>query len=622
MSLTKNVLRPYINTPAAGQQHPTMSFPLEQFAPAQVPPRDETGERLFWDARKFGQVETPNAQIRSFEPSLKEFAPADLLLARVEPSASKGEKNSLSSLVERLEPERRERFNLRMQEFETRARSENLTAAQIDATYGQIRRIIEGPSAALSEAQRLNIAEQTISMAADPTSIDQGVHDTCGAAVVEVRTYMKHPEKAIKLVADAALNGEVLTSGGVALPIDTTPHDTSKLDFPKSGQRSHASELFQVAAINLALNSRPKTVPGSIAYRQNDRRPETINLGERVIDYSVNPPTDNEFQGLYVSDVLLMNKLVTGKDEPELVMWQSPAKRETAFGKPFTTEAEMEKALFEAKRNGKLPAILYVYSGSDPLWQDAPNNADGGRGTGHFINVTDILPGNPPKVEIDSTWWRRADYTKQLGKSLNLSDLFMATLQPKDAEAQLRHQVTADVAAGKTDTARQVALARQEWVNGKIDTEGLESSLRELLLYADMRWTNERSSGKLDLAEQHRALSKTMEAVDRLPYANKLRMLETLKNKGIINSTEYHSAIVATANEMSEQRMMMTFAGELDSQAELGFRRAQDELAKRLAGMEPAEKRSVDEQLKRGQNADNSGFYASRAKERRDRRKL
>ncbi len=125
------------------------------------------------------------------------------------------------------------------------------------------------------------------------------------------------------------------------------------------------------------------------------------------------------------------------------------------------------------------------HSGSDPLWQDAPNNADGGRGGGHFINVTDILPGRPPKVEIDSTWWRRADHTKNTGKALNLSDLYMASLEPKDAEAKLREQVATDVAAGKTDTARLVALARQEWVNGKIDTDGLESSLRELMLFAD-----------------------------------------------------------------------------------------------------------------------------------------
>ncbi len=97
-----------------------------------------------------------------------------------------------------------------------------------------------------------------------------------------------------------------------------------------------------------------------------------------------------------------------------------------------------------------------------------------------------------------------------------------------------------------------------------------------------MRWKNEKQTGKLDAEEQQRSLSKTMEAVDRLPYANKLRMLETLKNRGVIDDNEYNSAIVATANEMSEQRMMMTFAGELDQQAEIGFRRAQDELGQRL----------------------------------------
>ncbi len=234
------------------------------------------------------QLEAQNAQIRTSEPQLHGFAPAEMLLAKVEYSTSTEQNQRIRLLraVDKLNPERRDRFYRRMEEFETRARNEHLTAAQVDATYEQIQRLIQNPSASLTEEQRLNIAEQTISMAADPTSIDQGMHDTCGAAVVEVRTYMRHPEKAIQLVADAALTGEVLTKSGKALSIDVTPHDTSKLDFPKSGQRSHASELFQVAAINLALNARLGTQEGSIAYRQNDRRPETVNFGERVIDYS------------------------------------------------------------------------------------------------------------------------------------------------------------------------------------------------------------------------------------------------------------------------------------------------------------------------------------------------
>ena len=599
-----------------------MTYPPEQFAPAQVLPRQEIGERLFWGEREFGQPQSQNALSNPYEAQPVGLPPAEMLLARFDYPTSTGEtseRNSLSNSIGKLDSERRERFSRRMDEFETRARNENLSPAQVDATYGQIRRLVENPSDLLTEEQRLNIAEQTISMAADPTSIDQGAHDTCGAAVVEVRTYMRYPEKAIELVADAALTGKVLTENGRVLSIDATPHDTSKLAFPKSGQRSHASELFQVAAINLALNARPGIREGSLAYRQNDRRPETVNLGERVIDYSVDPPTDKKFEGLYVSDVLLMNKLVTGVDEPDLVMWRSPVKREKAFGKPFTTEEDMEKALFDAKRNGKLPAVVYVYSGNDPLWQDAPNNADGGRGGGHFINVTDIQPGRPPKVEIDSTWWRRADHTSQ---PLTLSELYHASLEPNDAEAQLRQQIAADVKVEKTDTARQIVLARQEWVNGKIDTNGLENSLRELLLFADIRWTNESRTGTLDADEQKRSLSKAMEAVDRLPYNNKLRMLETLKNKRVIDEGEYNSAIVATANDMTEQRMMMTFAGELDAQAELGFKRAQDELAKRLSAMSPGVRKSVDDQLKRGQNTDSNGFYASRAKERRDRRKL
>lgn len=601
-----------------------MTLPLEQLTPALAPPRNETSERLYQDARVYGRFESPRSTTLAFEPQLQGFPKSDLLLASFEIPAAPvaGDRKTLTNAIDGLSAERRERFYNRMEAFETRARAERLAPEQIDATYRQINRLISTRTNTLTDEQRLNIAEQVMSMAADPTTIDQGVHDTCGAAVIEVRTYIRHPEKAIKLVAGAALNAEVLTKNGVALPIDTTPHDTSKLDAPKSGQRSHARELFQVAAINLVINDGLGRKEGSLAYRQNDRRPETINLGEMVVDFSFHPPREKKFEGLYVADVLRMNRLVTGEDEPELVLWKANIRGGKQYGKPFTNETEMESALLEAKKNGKLPAVIYVYSGNDPLWQDAPNNNDGGRGDGHYINVTNITPGKPASVEIDSTWWRRADHLKSTGSSMKLSDLYLSSLPPKDAKAQLRQELAAAVKAGKPDAARQIALARQEWVNGKIDTNGLESSLRELLLYADIRWQTEKRAGKLNADEQSRALTKAMEAVDRLPYANKVRMLETLKNKSIIDSTEYVSALVATSNEMTEQRMMMTFAGEHDPQAELGFRRAQDELSQRFDALSPEVRRSVDEQLRRGQNADNTGFYASRAKERRDRRKL
>lgn len=599
-----------------------MTFSLEQFSPAQAHPRDETAERLFWDARKFGQVNPPEVPNNAFELQIQGFPQSDLLLAKIEPTERADGRTALESAIEKLSPERRERFHARMEEFESRATAARLSSRQVDATYAQIRRLLESPADSLTAEQRLNIAEQVITMAADPTSIDQGVHDTCGAAVLEVRTYLRHPEKAVQLVTDVALTGKVVAPGGTALNIDVTPHDTSKLAFPKSGQRSHASEIFQVTAINLALNSKPGVREGSLAYIQKDRRPETVNLGEMVIDYSENPPREKKFEGLYVADVLRMNKLVTGHDEPDLVMWKARQKGDRQYGAPFTTQSEMEKLLLEAKRNGKLPAVLYVYSGNDPLWQDAPNNADGGRGSGHFINVTDIQPGKPPRVEIDSTWWRRADHTKNTGKSLSLNELYLASLEPADAEFELKRQVDEDRLAGKIDTARQVALVRQEWVNGKIDTDGLESGLRELLLLSGVRWNTEKSAGRLDPSEQRRSLAKTMEAVDRLPYANKLRMLETLKNSGVIDDREYISAIISTGNEMAEHRMMMTFAGELDAAGELGYRRAQDELAKRLSALPPEARRSAAEQLKRGQNTDVTGFFAGRAHERRERRKL
>lgn len=608
-----------------------MTSILEQFQIAHDPAQDQTSERLLSGAQDFVRPRVKPAiepQFLQFEPLQSAQNTKSLFVSSEwqssEPSQSRRtlEKDKLLSFAGELDADQRDSLNSNITAFEKRARSSKLSAQQVESTFGQVRRIMEIRSDNLTKKQLLNIAQQVMAMAADPLSIDQGVHDTCGAAVVQVRAFMRHPEKAAGLIADVISTGKVFTPKGLGVPIDLTPHDTSKLDSPKPGQRSHASEIFQVAAVNMALNNRAEVLEGSLSYKQNDRRPETIDTGERVIDRSVFPPRDSKFAGLFVSDVLSMNKLVTGEDDPDLVLWHAKDKTGARFGRPFTSEADLQEALFEAKRDGRLPAVLYVYSGNEPLWQDAPNNADGGRGSWHFINVTDIQPGSPPKVEFDSTWIRRADHVSPSGKALSLSDLYLATLSPRQAESALKQRVDGDRKAGKNDTANQVALARQQWINNSITTDGYEQSLKELMLHSGFRWRNDAKTGKLDTDEKERSASKLMEAVDRLPYANKMRTLESLKNSGIIEEKEYNSALVATANEMAEHRMMKNFAGELSDEDEARFKTAADEFSKQVKARPAADRRDIEEQVKRGQNADSSGFFASRASERRQRRKL
>lgn len=196
-----------------------MTSRLEQGIPTPAIVRDETGEKLYWSSHDFGQPNDKNA-VRTFDQSVHvNYLPVfDRIEIEEDPAQKRvGERPSLREVVNSLSPERRDNLLQKMEIFETRAKKDNLKPEQVEETYNHARRLIENDSVGLTEEQRLNLFEQIISNAADPTSIDQGFHETCGAAAVEVRSYIRHPEKIAAFVVEAALSGRVFTPKGVAL---------------------------------------------------------------------------------------------------------------------------------------------------------------------------------------------------------------------------------------------------------------------------------------------------------------------------------------------------------------------------------------------------------------------
>ncbi|MBC7999224.1 MAG: hypothetical protein IAF58_14840, partial [Leptolyngbya sp.] len=449
--------------------------------------------------------------------------------------------------------------------------------------------------------------------------IDQGEHGTCGAAVVEVRTYWRSPEKAAKLVADAALTGEVMTPRGVSLPIDVQPHDTSKKTEMKNGQRSHASELFQVAAINLALNTAPGMVPGSIAYRQMNKPKEGSSSGEVVIDYSQHPPVEKNFGGLQVDQVLRINHIVSGRADKDIVLWRADKHDPREIGKVFTDETELEKAIVSAKKNGSLPVILFVHTGNEPLWKDSPINIDGGKGAWHFINITDIDNGLPRRVSVDSTWWKNADHGKEGEEGITISDLYVASLSPKEAEKALskREQQRFDAVS---NTGKDISLVRQKWVAGLINSDQLEKSLGELAENSKTRWNKEAIAGIGDRNEQVKSIKTLMEAVDRLPSENKIRLLDKLCDQGYLRLDEYQAGLIASAIELNAQKKVMVADGDFNSKAEEAFIKAEKQYLTQLNALTEAQKNAVITAVKNRHMPDDSSFFVKRTRDREARR--
>ncbi len=158
------------------------------------------------------------------------------------------------------------RFIADMIRFENRASEQGVSEAEIKETYKQLGRLLrtnnDGSSAFPPNIQTA-LAQQLIRQFADPTLIRQGRADTCNvSAGVETRLAFSNPSTLANTVAEIAKRGEFSTSSGtVKIPgiediINSFAHTGNP---PQASERSFASQLFQIAAINALLQSRGVT---------------------------------------------------------------------------------------------------------------------------------------------------------------------------------------------------------------------------------------------------------------------------------------------------------------------------------------------------------------------------
>lgn len=333
-----------------------------------------------------------------------------------------------------------------MDSFERRARTAGLSDQQIADTYTQTTRLLSTTTSTFSLEQRTKIAEQVIRNAARPTGIDQGRHGTCNVAVVESRLYAKTPEAAAKLVADIATTGSFTTQdGSIITPTgrSLTPDDEAGSNPPGDGKRGLASQIFQVTAANVhwqRMHVTPDGVlsrRGAITYEQipSKRSSFSGDTGERVLDYSVNPPreTTKYKQGpsLSVSDLIGISNQITGKAESGFVI------ENKVFGGNgtvhVTSPRELEQAINDARQNGKLPAFIRVHTGNEPFLSDSGGAFTRQRGVWHVVSITNF-DARTKKVTIDNQWGSRGD------KTIDLDKLYKATLEPGTPEWKKKHE--------------------------------------------------------------------------------------------------------------------------------------------------------------------------------------
>lgn len=185
---------------------------------------------------------------------------------------------SLKHLAKEAFPDvaRAERFDKLLKEFDVEAAKRGITDEKKALLYLQVNRLLEAnPLAVLSQTERADLAEQLMSHAVHPNTVDQGMNSTCNVTTLEVRNYAKDPEKNAQLLADIAINGKFVTESGHTVDM-TALENGIKPDFEArralkhqhadgdklkaDGSRDWSSQLTENAMVNAYWQGRPHVI--------------------------------------------------------------------------------------------------------------------------------------------------------------------------------------------------------------------------------------------------------------------------------------------------------------------------------------------------------------------------
>jgi hypothetical protein len=334
-----------------------------------------------------------------------------------------------------------------MAAFEARAGQAGLDASEIAKTYENVSRLIESTGqSTVDQPSRIKIAEQALHHVAYPTEIDQGRHDTCNVSTVEVRTFMRYPSAATKLIADVATTGSYTSADGTKITIDAkslkTDEESSQNPTPDR-ERSYASQIFQIAAANVYWQRQEEdpagnyATKGSLRFEQDPSKRGyfTNDTGERLMAYWSNPPKElSKGPAMGASALKDIADQISGKSDDGFVI------ENKIKGGPNTVQVSSEKdlrdALIDIKKGGQLPAIIRVHTGNEPFLSDQGGTLSRSKGVWHVVSVT-AFDEQTGKVSIDNQWGKSSDHQMKIG------DLYNATLEPKQNSWQMIHESTA-----------------------------------------------------------------------------------------------------------------------------------------------------------------------------------
>jgi hypothetical protein len=300
-------------------------------------------------------------------------------------------------------------FNEKLAAFDTRAAARSLAESEVLSTYLQIGRVLN-PGLTLEHGDKSLLARSMMANVADPTSIDQGSHNTCNVTTLECRLCTQEPGAASKVVADVACGGQFVTADGTRVhPLNLDPDSEGRFDPAPDGLRNYASQIFQLTAINAYWNRRD-TMPGGKTVGKGNIQYAQGPDGEYLLDVSKNPPQKQHFDTvdsghpwLDLYGVSEINQQLTGRPSKNfgIERWVYPSESEGVS--KIVTLNGFKNRLVELKDEKAFPIIIEVDASKKPFGD--------GKGFGpHVVTITDYDPASG-LVTVDNQWGKSDDQT-------------------------------------------------------------------------------------------------------------------------------------------------------------------------------------------------------------------
>lgn len=241
--------------------------------------------------------------------------------------------------------------------------------------------------------ERRRIAMQIINHAARPTDVFQGPHKTCQVTAMELRMFTRCPQRAAELIVTAAITGEWTAPDGRHITVDNSSFrpgtEERRLTYPDTGARTHASQIFQLVAVNNAVQRR---VPPQ--YYRQEAPTNTRDTGERLYDER-NRPVMEEAGGRRVAvqqpsltdnEIGQLGQRLTNERSYLLTHSSMPGGDGV---RSISSEAQFQDVIEASIRDQQLPLTIGV-DANHPSFRG--NGLPGNRGQLHAVSLTGYNP--------------------------------------------------------------------------------------------------------------------------------------------------------------------------------------------------------------------------------------